>query len=149
MEVVMQPDEQAKLFLQYDYAEGKALCTQFLTIVVAVLVFSLTFAEKIADFRKATKLIKGVLLTAWCLFIVAIICGGVALYKISMAAGNALYGHDTSYYEGEYTAMNWAITGGGAFTLGLIALMLSAVGTVFRDNPDSKLASLTKDGEGN
>ncbi|HMG74009.1 MAG TPA: hypothetical protein VK582_10960 [Pyrinomonadaceae bacterium] len=133
----MLPDEQAKIFLQYDYAEGKALCTQFLTIVVAVLVFSLAFSEKIADFHKASKLVKGLLLTAWCLFMIAIILGGVALYDIAMAAGNALYGHDTSYYEGESAAMTMAIIGGGSFIAGLIALMLSAVGTVFRRHRNS------------
>ena len=129
---MMLPDEQAKIFLQYDYAEGKALCTQFLTLVVAVLVFSLAFSEKIVDFPRATKVVKGLLLTAWGLFLAAIIFGGLALYNIAMAAGNALYGHDTSYYDGEATAMKMAIIGGSCFVAGLIALMLSAVGTVFR-----------------
>jgi hypothetical protein len=38
-------------FLKYDYAETKDLAKDFLTLVSAILVFSLTFAEKIVNFH--------------------------------------------------------------------------------------------------
>lgn len=127
----MQPDEAAKLFLQYDYGEGKALCTQFLTVVVAVLVVSLTFSEKIADFPKASKLVKCLLLAAWCLFVLAIILGGLAIYFMARAAENAFYG-GTSYYQIQSKAMYIAVAGGCAFVLGLISLISSAAVTIFK-----------------
>jgi hypothetical protein len=45
----------AGLFLKYDYAEAKDLSKQFLTTVTAVLVFSLTFADKIINFSQASR----------------------------------------------------------------------------------------------
>jgi len=41
------------MFMRYDYAEAKDLCKHFLTTVIAVLVFSLTFADKIVNFAAA------------------------------------------------------------------------------------------------
>jgi hypothetical protein len=55
-------DEAAKLFLQYNYLETKDLCKHFITIIIAVLVFSLTFSEKIIDFKNASTLAKSLLL---------------------------------------------------------------------------------------
>lgn len=43
-------DEKAELYLKYDYTETEDLCKHFITVVVAVLVFSLTLAEKIITF---------------------------------------------------------------------------------------------------
>ena len=37
-------------FLKYDYGETKDLCKSFLTLVSALLVFSVTFSEKIVAF---------------------------------------------------------------------------------------------------
>src|SRR5687767_2944902 len=58
---IIMTDELAQLFLKYDYPETKDLCKQFLTLVVAVLVFSLTFSEKIADFPRASNTTKALL----------------------------------------------------------------------------------------
>jgi hypothetical protein len=82
----------AKLFLQYDYPETKDLCKHFLTLVTAVLVFSLAFSEKIVNFPTAPKPAKRLLLSAWCSMIGAIIVCGVGLCFITMAAGEGAQG---------------------------------------------------------
>lgn len=128
----MQPDEQARLFLQYDYVEMKSLCTQFLTVVVSVLVFSLTFSEKIADFHKATKAVKWLLLAAWFLFFTAIVLGGLAIYHIAFSGGAALASNALGYRTAQAAAMTYAISGGCCFVSGLMAMMLSAMATVLR-----------------
>ena len=127
----MQLDEAAKLFLQYDYAEAKALCTQFLTVVLAVLVFSLTFSEKVADFPRATLAVKAFLLAAWCLFMVAILLGGAAIYYLALAGGEAVSGGG-GYYQLESTAMSFAVGGGTVFVIGLVSLMITAALTVIK-----------------
>jgi hypothetical protein len=69
-------NELAQLFLKYDYTETKDLSKQFLTLVVAVLVFSLTFSEKIVEFRHASTITRTWLVSAWTAFILSIIlCG--------------------------------------------------------------------------
>jgi hypothetical protein len=54
-----------ELFLKYNYPETKDLCKQFLTLVVAVLVFSLTLSEKIIQFQQASFFAKLLLGVAW------------------------------------------------------------------------------------
>jgi len=128
----MLPDEQSKIFLQYNYAEMKSLCTQFLTVVTAVLVFSLAFSEKIVEFQKATTLTRSLLISAWCLFFFAIILGGLALYYVALTGGQALANRPELYTATQTTAMKRAICGGGCFAAGLMALMLSAIFMAFK-----------------
>jgi hypothetical protein len=47
-------------FLKYDYAETKDLSKSFLTLVAAILVFSLTFSEKIVDFSTSWQIIASI-----------------------------------------------------------------------------------------
>src|SRR5688500_3149781 len=63
----------ADLYLKYSYSEAKQLGLQFLTLVSAVLVFSLSFAEKIFGFPSSSKGKKKIMIAAWSLFLLAII----------------------------------------------------------------------------
>ena len=38
-------------FMRYDFAEMKDVCKEFLTLVAGILVFSVTFAEKIVGLK--------------------------------------------------------------------------------------------------
>jgi hypothetical protein len=114
--------ELAKLFLQYDYPETKDLCKQFLTLVTAVLVFSLAFSEKIVNFPTAPKMAKRLLLSSWCSMISAIILCGVGLCYITVAAGDAVYG-GARYLDLAFLAWRWIIVAGVSFVVGLAALM--------------------------
>ena len=58
-----------ELFLKHDYSEAKDLCKQFLTLNVGVIVFSLTFADKVIEFSKTSEITRVVLLSSWsCIF---------------------------------------------------------------------------------
>jgi hypothetical protein len=76
---VMPLNPDAANFLQYDFAETKDLSMHFLTVVIAVLVFSLTFAEKIAGFNGADRVIRAALTAGWCNFLLSIVFCGIAI----------------------------------------------------------------------
>jgi hypothetical protein len=75
----MQLSDMADLFMKYDYTETKDLCKQFLTLVSGILVFSITFSEKIINYQQASTKTKLLLLLSWLLFALAITCCGIAL----------------------------------------------------------------------
>jgi len=118
-------------FLKYDYAETKDLCKSFLTLVSAILVFSVTFSEKIVGFPQAKTGAKTCLVTAWGLFLIAIIACGVGLTLIAMAAGEVLYRPQQGYPEVAFTAYNWIVVAGCAFVIGLIMLIVAALFSVY------------------
>lgn len=69
-------DSPAQLFLKYNYVETKDLAKHFLTFVSSILVFSLTFSEKIAGFPKAPLATRRLLVGAWCFMLISILgCG--------------------------------------------------------------------------
>src|ERR1700724_966240 len=125
-------DDGATLFIQYNYAETKDLCKHFLTVVSAILVFSLTFSEKIVNFAQALRSTKVLLLAAWCCLIVSIIACGIGLIYISLAGGNAVYGADASYLKLALTSYKAIIVAGGCFVLGLVLLILTAAVAVLK-----------------
>jgi len=128
-------DDGATTFLQYDYAETKELCKHFLTLVVAVLVFSLTFSEKIIDFPHATKAPRISLLSAWCFLLASIIACGIGLTVMTLAAGDAVYSLSTNYLGRAQTAYLWIVAAGCSFVAGLLSLMITAIIGVFRRKP--------------
>jgi hypothetical protein len=69
--------EAAEFFMKYNYAETKDLCKDFLTLVTGILVFSLTFSEKIVNFQRSGKAAKFLLCFSWTLFILSIMCCGI------------------------------------------------------------------------
>src|SRR5262249_51365268 len=90
-------DELRDLFLKYDYPEAKDLCKQFLTLNAGVLVFSLTFAEKVIDFENASPLARRLLFGSWSSLFLSLILCGASLAYISVAAGRVVYGERNDY----------------------------------------------------
>jgi hypothetical protein len=123
-------EEKAELYLKYDYTETKDLCKHFITVVVAVLVFSLTLAEKIITFEKASPLAKRLLFFAWAVMIVSIITCGIGLCYNSLAGGRAATNRK-NYNELAQVAYRWVFVAGGCFVLGLILLTASAAAPIF------------------
>jgi|SRR5271165_3318801 len=125
-------------FLKYDYAETKDLAKTFLTMVSAVLVFSVTFSEKIIDFAHAKLAPRALLISSWVLLLLATISGGAGLYYISIAAGEALYSRsgapplapflppNFTYQDSELRSFRCLAVAGCIFVGGLVALMLAA-----------------------
>ncbi len=116
----------AELFLKYNYPETKDLCLHFLTLVTAVLVFSLNFAEKFFDFQKTTKYKRLVVIIGWCLFMLSIIFCGIGLAAISLAAGNAVY-QQNNFQSLALTAYKLVILAGISFIAGLIFTMTASI----------------------
>jgi hypothetical protein len=126
-------------FLKYDYAETKDLAKSFLTVVSALLVFSVAFSDKIIDFAHAKPTPRILLIVAWSLFILSMVAGGGGLYFISISGAQALYSGwgapphtllvspEATYRDTELTAFYCLMVAGFVFVAGLFALMLSAV----------------------
>jgi hypothetical protein len=132
-------DDMTKQFLTYDYGETKDLAEHFLTLIVAVLVFSLTFSEKIIQFPKANRHVRIATLTSWSLFLLAIVASGIALVLISQAAAAELYGAAPftlkNAEELEYRSINALLVGGVSFVVGLALLIVAALLSTFNKEP--------------
>jgi len=118
-----------KLFLKYNYPETRDLCKQFLTLVVAVLVFSLTLSEKVVQFQQASLPLKLSLGLAWSSMLVSVIFCGIGLTFITLAAGDAVYSK-THYLRFAAKSYNCIVLAGMCFIIGLISLIATAVMSV-------------------
>ena len=118
---------EVETFLQYIYPQTKDLCLHFLTLVSGILVFSVTFSEKIVGFHTAGVWARRLLLAAWVLFVTSIIAGGASLTMLFLAAGRAFAGA-AHWADLMVTAGYWLFFAGGVFCLGLMALAVA--GTV-------------------
>jgi hypothetical protein len=133
-------DPSAEMFLKYHFAETKTLCTSFLTLVSAILVFSITFSEKIVGFATASQAAKSTLLGAWCAFVGSIIACGVGLCLITLAGGAALTGggwltRNASYWIWARFAWWFIILAGILFVGGLVALLAAASRSLHQPQP--------------
>ena len=117
---------ECELFLKYDYPETKDMCKQFLTLVTTVLVISLTFSEKIIDFKNTSTLSKWLIILAWVSFLSAIIFCGLGLLFVTMAAGEAVYSKIKNYKRINYAYIGIVIAG-ASFVLGLILLIVTTI----------------------
>lgn len=117
-------------FLQFVYPEAKDLCKHFLTLVSGILVFSVTFAEKILTISTASKGQKLILFSAWVFFILAFILGGVSLTGLFLSAGRAKSAEpwgDLMVLSG-----NTLFSAASCFALGLIAIVVAGSSALFR-----------------
>ncbi|WP_146185114.1 hypothetical protein [Flavobacterium pallidum] len=116
-------------FLKYNYFETKDLCLHFLTLVTAVLVFSLNFAEKVFNFKEASGKRRSIIISGWCSFIFSIIFCGVGLALNSRAGGYALSKELNQLNCYSFWAYIFISLSGCLFILGLILTMVSAITT--------------------
>jgi hypothetical protein len=131
-------NEDAANFMKYAFNETKDLAEHFLTVITAVLVFSLTFSERIADFKSATAKTRGALVTAWCSFLLAIILCGIAIGFVALSAGFATSnGKEEEYWGIMYVGIRCLMAGGALFVVGLIALMISALLSGWKRQPNA------------
>jgi hypothetical protein len=128
----MQLPSYAELFMKYDYAESKDLCKEFLTLVSGVLVFSVTFAEKIIAFSDHRSRGRWTLFGSWISLIVALILGGIGLALLGMAADVAVHAPDLSrILLLENRSVLFMFWGGVFFVLGLILIVLAGALSMF------------------
>jgi hypothetical protein len=115
-------------FLKYAFTETKDLAEHFLTVVTAVLVFSLTFSEKVANFSTATTWVRVSITVAWSSMLLAIIACGIAICYVALSGGAASANADpASYWPIMNKGIFWLGSGGILFVVGLLALLISAL----------------------
>ena len=56
-------DPNVEIFLKYEYAEATNLAKSFLTLIAAILVFSVTFSERVVGFQTAGRSSRVLLVT--------------------------------------------------------------------------------------
>jgi hypothetical protein len=119
-----------EMFFRYEYGETKDLIIAFLTLLSGILVFSLTFAEKIVVINQSSAIARSLLITAWSCFILSIILCGLALCLISASAWMMIYGHVLfiDVPGGTLAIASWTLVIGAglSFVLGLCLLIVAA-----------------------
>ena len=128
-------DMETKLFLDFVYPEVKDLCTHFLTLVAGILVFSVTFSEKIVNFHTAGRWARSFLLGAWVLFVVAIAGGGTSMTALFLAAGRAR-GREGDWADLMVIGGYILFAAGGAFCFGLLSLAMAGAVSVLQGSID-------------
>jgi hypothetical protein len=134
-------DDLTKNFLTYNYAESKDLAKSFLTLISAILVFSITFSDKVVNFQNATRQTRVLLITSWVLFVGSIVLCGISLvyyYNALWLAVNCgwnckepLFGIlRLSPTRVLVIGNNCILLAGVSFVLGLTALVWSAVNSI-------------------
>jgi H+/Cl- antiporter ClcA len=134
--------EDAQNFLKYPFTETKDLAEHFLTVVTAVLVFSLTFSEKIANFNSAKSSVRWTITVAWCCMLLAIVGGGVSICYVALAGGAASgNGPPEQYWSTMNTGIFWLGSAGLLFVLGLVSLLTSTLQTAWKSETTTKKTS--------
>lgn len=128
----------AQVFMTADYAEMKDLAKSFLTLLIAVLVASITFSEKVVDFSKAGTWSRLLMITSWVLLLIAIVTLGAGLAFMTIGAGSATYQPNLDYQIFEAKAIPLYVIAGVAFGSGLAAMLLSGVAAIMHRSADVK-----------
>lgn len=115
----------AELYLKYDYPETKEMGLQFLTLVTAVLAFSLGFAEKVFDFPHAAQSKRWFVIAGWVLYLLAITLCGLGLTVNSLAGGRAVY-QGLGYRRLATVAYSFILFAGASFIIALLCTMIAA-----------------------
>ncbi len=130
---IMKPTaaQKATAYLEYQYAEVKDLTTKFLTVVAAVLAFSVTFSEKIVDFAHAGNLAKWTMIFIWGFCLAAFVLGGCAIWLIYNAGIIAkdveLHNEPSNYRWHTRWAYNCLNVAGVLFVAGLGLLVIAGL----------------------
>lgn len=80
----------ADKFVKYGYPEIKSLSIQFLTLVTSILVFSITFSEKIINYNQTKNSIRLTLTLGWTFLILAIVSNGIGLAYNALAFSTSI-----------------------------------------------------------
>jgi hypothetical protein len=116
----------AEIFLEFHYPELKDLGKHFLTVISAVLAFSVTFSEKLADLSKATLSQRVLLMCSWLFLVTAVVTSGAGLYYNFVAGaqvhGAIISGGKTDFKIFVRRTYSLYKIAGGSFIIALILL---------------------------
>jgi hypothetical protein len=79
MQVELNP-QWNEIFTKYFFPEAKAFITQFITVITAVLVLSIAFAEKIVNLQNADRTAKIGLVSMWGFLLIALVTCGASYW---------------------------------------------------------------------
>lgn len=133
-EKIWTPD-QIKEWFTYEFAEVKGISQQFITVVTGVLVFSVTFSEKIIHYEAAHSSQRLFLKASWCCCVLAIVGGGVSIVLIMLAGAFVRYPGSGDYEVAERFSFLALGLAGLVFVVGLICLLTSAFWGAARKPP--------------
>ena len=128
--------EDAKIFVQNGYPEIKALATQLLTLLTSILVFSITFSEKIINFQTASPTAKFPMFVSWCFMLLAIISAGLGIAFNSFTLPFALRDQVDSinepnqsieFYQIASKALFFISASGQFFISGLLSMIIAGI----------------------
>lgn len=124
-------DNVYELFIEFKYPEIRDLLKQFLTLISATLVFSVTFSERIIDYRRSSAIQRNMVFTSWLMLVASLGACGCGLYLNYLAAEAAFVAMSTGTSERfrqlESSAYLFQDVGGILFGGGLLVLVLAAV----------------------
>ena len=123
--------DKADLFLRADYAEMKDLAKSFLSLLIATLVASITFSEKIVDVSRAGARARTLMVASWLAIFGAILSLGAGLALMTIGAGVATYSPSARFKDFEIKAIPLYIAAGLSFGFGLFGMLLSGVASLF------------------
>ena len=122
-------------FLKFHYAEVKDLSKHFLTLITAVLTFSITMAEKFIEISTAAWYFKAAIVFCWFLFLCALASCGLGLYFIFLAgeqaSGSIIYKYKDDFKKFSQKSYICLDTAGILFVIGMIVLALLGVSKIF------------------
>lgn len=132
-------------FIHLYYPELKTFATSYLTLVTTILVFSITFAEKIIQPKGSNNKYHFILFTAWFMFFISIIFGGYGLWRLFAAysvATNWYHLYNATNPDKEIEILRFRIVydiayrylnySGIAFVIGIMFLVLSGLVKIFK-----------------
>ena len=129
----------ADKFIKYGYPEIKSLAIQFLTLLTAILIFSLTFSEKIVNYNQASNSVRAILIGGWTLLILAIVADGIGLAYNAIALPTALadlndfeinHSKSSAFYEPAFVSLKSILMSGAFFIGGLVCIVSSGVASL-------------------
>jgi hypothetical protein len=125
------PKTDGEIFLEFHCPELKDLGKHFLTVISAVLAFSVTFSEKITEIPKATLPQKVLLMCSWLFLIIAVVASGAGLYfnfaAGAQAHGAIIRGGKTDFKIFVRRTYRLYEIAGGSFIMGLVLLAADGV----------------------
>lgn len=140
----------AEAFVQHGYGEVKDIALQLITVLSGILVFSITFSEKIVRFSSSTHTIRTIVVCGWALIILAVIATGIGLAfnafalpcALSDSHSNTMGRYQDSFYAPSELSLTAIMIGGFWFILALVCMLLAGISSI----SDRSAAGLVEQG---
>ena len=117
---------ETKAYEESDYGELKDMGKAFLTLITAVFLASITFSEKIIDFKTAPRISTIAMFASWTLLLLAIFSCGIGLVMI-LSSVYDLNDLGAQPWDTEFRGVALFFAAGTSFALGLTAMLIAGL----------------------